>query len=591
MADTISSTIDPITLTVIQAGLQQVCDEMDMTFSRAAFSPVIAEANDRSDGIYDPTDGSLIAQGLLGLPVFVGTMQESTRTLIDFIRDGRALPPEEGDIYIVNDPYLGGTHLMDVRFAMPFYRDGEIFAWLSNTGHWPDIGGSVPGGFSANATAVEQEGLRLPPVKLFKRGTMDPEIYAIICSNIRIADQRIGDVKAQAAALLVGRDRLNDLLDRFGDATVKQAIAELRVRGAEQMRARIAEIPEGTYTAEAYVDSDGVVDEPLTIALSVEKRGGELFFDFEGSSPPCQGPMNSVIATTRSSVYLAMRHIFPDVPINAGAFEPLNIRDPEGTFLYARYPRPVSGCAAEVSQRIAEAVFAALVQAMPGKVTAAPAGSSGNFALGGYDPDRDRSYVMYQISGGGYGGNADHDGLTNGCSTIGISKTPPIEVMEQFFPVLYTQFGLREGSGGAGEKRGGFGLSYTVELRRGEATASFVMDHGRTGPLGALGGRNGEPNRVTVWRDGQAHVPEHLSKEQDIRIRAGDRVEVGTPGGGGYGDPFARPSGLVQRDVTRGYYTVAQARDLFGVVLDEDGLSIDTAATEKLRQRAAIAAE
>lgn len=583
MPDTSTTTIDPITLTVIQAGLQQVCDEMDMSFSRAAFSPVIAEANDRSDGIYDPDNGELIAQGLMGLPVFVGTMQESTKTLIEFIRDGRALPPEEGDIYIVNDPYLGGTHLMDVRFAMPFYRDGEIFAWLSNTGHWPDIGGSVPGGFSANATAVEQEGLRLPPVKLFKQGEMDPEIHAIICSNIRIADQRIGDIKAQAAALLVGRDRLNELLDRFGDATVKQAIRELKVRGAEQMREKIGAIPDGTYTAEAYVDSDGVVDEQLTIRLSVEKRDGELFFDFEGSSPPCQGPMNSVIATTRSSVYLAMRHIFPDVPINAGAFEPLNIRDPEGTFLYARYPRPVSGCAAEVSQRIAEAVFAALVQAMPDKVTAAPAGSSGNFALGGHDPERDRSYVMYQISGGGYGGNSDHDGLTNGCSTIGISKTPPIEVMEQYYPVLYTEYGLREGSGGAGKHRGGFGLKYSVELRRGEATASFVMDHGRTGPLGALGGQEGEPNSVTVWRDGKPHVPEHLSKEQDIPLRAGDRVEVGTPGGGGYGHPHERPAGAVLHEVRQGYYTAEQARERFGVVLTADGASIDAEATGKLR--------
>lgn len=584
MADTTLSTIDPITLTVIQAGLQQVCDEMDMSFSRAAFSPVIAEANDRSDGIYDPNNGELIAQGLMGLPVFVGTMQESTKTLIEFIRDGKALPPHEGDIYIVNDPYLGGTHLMDVRFAMPFYRDGEIFAWLSNTGHWPDIGGSVPGGFSANATAVEQEGLRLPPVKLFKQGEMDPEIHAIICSNIRIADQRIGDIKAQAAALLVGRDRLNELLDRFGDATVKQAIRELKVRGAEQMREKIAAIPDGTYRAEAYVDSDGVVDEPLTIALAVEKRDGELFFDFDGSSPPCQGPMNSVIATTRSSVYLAMRHIFPDVPINAGAFAPLNIKDPEGTFLYARYPRPVSGCAAEVSQRIAEAVFAALVQAMPDKVTAAPAGSSGNFALGGHDPSRNRSYVMYQISGGGYGGNSDHDGLTNGCSTIGISKTPPIEVMEQYYPVLYTEYGLREGSGGAGKHRGGFGLKYAVELRRGEATASFVMDHGRTGPLGALGGEEGEPNSVTVWRDGKPHVPEHLSKEQDIPLRAGDRVEVGTPGGGGYGDPLQRPAETVLHEVRQGYYTAEQARDRFGVALSADGASIDAEATGKLRQ-------
>jgi len=176
--------LDPITLTVIQAGLQQVCDEMDLSFSRAAFSPVIAEANDRSDGIYAAADGALIAQGAGGLPVFVGTMQHSTATLIEMIRAGRAAPPSPGDIYIVNDPCLGGTHLMDVRFARPFYRDGEIFCWLSNTGHWPDTGGSVPGGFSASATAIEQEGLRLPPVRLFKEGVLDPEITP---SSVRIS--------------------------------------------------------------------------------------------------------------------------------------------------------------------------------------------------------------------------------------------------------------------------------------------------------------------------------------------------------------------------------------------------------------------
>ncbi len=547
-------TIDPITLSVIGAGLQQVCDEMDLTFSRAAFSPVIAEANDRSDGIYAADDGSLIAQGAGGLPVFVGTMQFSTRTIIEMIADGRVLPPEPEDIYIVNDPYLGGTHLMDVRFAKPVYRNGEIFCWLSNTGHWPDIGGSVPGGFSASATAVEQEGLRLPPVKLFKRGQMDPEIYAIICSNIRVAEQRIGDVKAQASALQIGEERLGQLLDRYGDETVCAAISELRLRAAQQMRARIAEIPDGIYTSQAIVDSDGVVNEPLEINLAITKVENSLTFDFAGSSPPCQGPMNSVLATTLSSVYLAMRHIFPDVPMSAGAFEPLMIPTPTGTFLDAHYPRPVSGCAAEVSQRIAEAVFAALVGPLPQRVTAAPAGTSGNFGLGGYDPAKERSYVMYQLSGGGYGGNADHDGLSNGCSTIGISKAPPVEIMEQQFPVLYRRYALREGSGGAGWHRGGFGLEYELELRRGEARASFVMDHGRVGPQGVLGGDDGAPNEVTVWRDGVAYTPEHLSKEQDIPLKAGDRVEVKTPGGGGYGDPARRDPARTAEDVRLGYF-------------------------------------
>lgn len=576
-------TLDPITLTVIQAGLQQVCDEMDLAFSRAAFSPVIAEANDRSDGIYAASDGALIAQGSAGLPVFVGTMQHSTRTLIAMIDSDNVARPNPGDIYIVNDPYLGGTHLMDVRFAKPFYRAGKIFCWLSNTGHWPDTGGAVPGGFSASATAVEQEGLRLPPVKLFKQGVMDKEIFSIIRSNIRVADQRIGDVQAQAAALMVGETRLAALLDRYGDTTVSDAIGQLNQRAASQMRASLADIPDGSYRAKAFVDSDGVVNTPLTIALKVTKSEKGLTFDFQGSSPPCIGPMNSVRATTHSAVYLAMRHIFPDVPMNAGAFEPFRVAGIEDTFLDAKYPRPVSGCAAEVSQRIAEAVFAALVQAIPDKVTAAPAGTSGNFALGGFDPARNGNYVMYQISGGGYGGNVHHDGLSNGCSTIGISKAPPIEIMEQTYPVLYRHYALHEGSGGAGEHRGGFGLDYEVELRRGEAKASFVMDHGRFGPQGACGGNDGQVNKVTVFRDDRPYTPEHLSKEQDIPLVAGDKVHVQTPGGGGYGDPFDRDPNLVAEDVRLGRYSPQQAKTLFGVVLTSS-FEVDSAATSALRK-------
>jgi N-methylhydantoinase B len=556
--------LDPVTLAVIQAGLQQVCDEMDLTFSRAAFSPVIAEADDRSDGLYAAEDGSLIAQGSKGLPVFVGVMQFSTRTLISRIASGETAAPEPGDIYIVNDPYLGGTHLMDVRFAMPFWRGGRIFCWLSNTGHWPDTGGAVPGGFSASATSAEQEGLRLPPVKLFKKGVLDAEIWAIIRSNIRVSEQRIGDVQAQAAALLVGAERLTALLDRYGEAVVTEAIGQMRDLAARQMRAMIALIPKGRYAARAIVDSDGVVNAPLTIALTVTRTGDALTFDFTGSSPPCRGPMNSVRATTLSSVYLAMRHIFPDVPMSAGAFDPLTVTGIEGTFLDAHYPRPVSGCAAEVSQRIAEAVFAALVQALPDRVTAAPAGTSGNFGLGGHDPATGADYVMYQISGGGYGGFAGGDGIANGCSTIGISKAPPVEIMEQKFPVLYRRYALHEGSGGAGQHRGGLGLDYEIELLRGAARASFVMDHGLTGPQGALGGQDGGVNRVEVIRGAEFWTPPHLSKAQDIALEPGDRVRVRTPGGGGYGPPPARDPTLIAEDVRLGRYTAEDARRLWG---------------------------
>ena len=571
--------LDPITLTVVQSGLQQVCNEMDLAFVRSAFSPVISEALDRSDGIYHKDNGELISQGELGLPVFVGTMQFGTRCVIE-----RAKDIQDGDVYIVNDPYLGGTHLMDVRFVKPFFYEGELFAWLANTGHWPDTGGSVPGGFSANATEVEQEGLRLPPVKLYKAGIMDEEILSIVLSNIRIADQRIGDIKAQAAALSTGEKRFTELIDRYGKQTVNTAIKELRNRAAQQMRAKIKEIPDGLYQGKGFVDSDGVIDKPLCIDMKVRKQDTELYFDMSGSSPPCLGPMNSVIATTKSSVYLAIKHIFPDVPINAGTFDPLHIKEPEGTFLYAKYPRPVSGCAAEVSQRIAEAVFSALVQAIPQQLFAAPAGTSGNLCVGGYDPIRERNYVMYVISGGGYGGNAATDGLSNGCSTIGISKTTPVEVMEQYYPVLFEEYSLHEGSGGAGKSRGGFGVNYKIKLRRGNAKVSMVMDHGRFGPQGVLGGKDGGVNKVQIEHNGQTYVPPHLSKDQNIHVQAGDTICVSTPGGGGYESSLKRNPELVRNDVQRGYYTMQQAQDLFGVVLTSEGL-VDGNATQKLRSQ------
>ena len=569
--------LDPITLTVIQSGLQQVCNEMDLSFVRSAFSPVISEALDRSDGIYAKEDGELISQGELGLPIFVGTMQFGTRCVIERAKD---LHP--GDVFIVNDPYLGGTHLMDVRFVKPFFYEGELFAWLANTGHWPDTGGAVPGGFSANATEVEQEGLRLPPVKLYKAGVMDEEILSIVLSNIRIADQRIGDIKAQAAALTVGEKRFTELIDRYGSDTVEGSIKELKKRSALQMRTKIKQIPDGLYHGEGFVDSDGVIDEPLRIVMNIRKEGTELYFDMSGSSPPCLGPMNSVIATTKSSVYLAIKHIFPEVPINAGTFEPLHIKDPEGTFLYAKYPRPVSGCAAEVSQRIAEAVFGALVKAIPDQLFAAPAGTSGNLCIGGFDPKRDRNYVMYVISGGGYGGNSSSDGLSNGCSTIGISKTTPVEVMEQYYPVLFEEYSLHEGSGGAGKQRGGFGVNYKIKLRRGNAKVSMVMDHGRFGPQGVLGGKDGGVNRVRIERHGETYIPPHLSKDQNVIVKEGDTIRVSTPGGGGYENPFLRNPELVKHDVQRGYYTTQQVKENFGVVLNFKG-EIDEKATQKLR--------
>jgi N-methylhydantoinase B len=546
--------LDPVTLAVIHNGLRQIASEMDLVHEKTSFSPVISEAFDRSNGIYHRDTGEVIAQGEMGLPIFVGVMQFTTQAVIERRHD-----LEPGDVIIVNDPYLGGTHLMDVKMVKPFYYRDRLWCYLSNTGHWPDTGGMVPGGFATKATEIQQEGLRIPPVKLVRRGEVISDIVDMILTNIRVPEERIGDIKAQLGALTVGERRLTALLDRYGADTVEAAIGELKARSEKQMRAYIESVPDGTYRFSSFIDSDGIVNEPLEIALDMTVRGGDIDFDFSRSSPPCKGPLNGVWGATQSAVYVAIKHIFPDVPINSGCFAPLHIAKPVGTFLVAEYPRPVAGCASEVAQRVMEAVFGAMGEAIPDRMFASPAGTSGNFTLGGYDPGEKRNYIMYFFSGGGYGGWWETDGLTNGCSTVGISKTQPVEILEQHYPLVFEEYALREGSSGAGRHRGGYGVSYRVRLLRGTATASFLMDHGREGPPGLQGGVPGATNELIVCQDGTTSVPEHISKGEGYELRPGDWVQVRTPGGGGYGDPRQRDPALVRRDVDRGYITEAEA--------------------------------
>ena len=557
--DTAEEELDAVTLAVVQNGLNQIASEMDLVHQRTSFSPVISEAFDRSNGIYDTVQGHIIAQGELGLPIFLGVMQETTREVIEHRQD-----LEPGDVVIVNDPYFGGTHLMDVKMVKPFYHDGQLWAYLSNTGHWSDTGGMVPGGFCATATEIQQEGLRLPPVKLVRRGELINDVVDIIHSNVRVPDERIGDLRAQLGALSVGEQRLKVLLDKYGVETVNAVIAEMKKRSARLMRANIDQIPDGEYQFSSYLDSDGIEEGLLEINVTAKVAGSEIEFDLLNSSPPCKGPMNSVWATTLGAVYCAMKHIFPEVPINSGCFEPISLEKPKGTFLFAEYPRPVCGCAAETAQRIMEAVFGALGQAIPEQTFAGPAGTSGNFSLGGQDPATGRGYVMYIFSGGGYGGWYEGDGISNGCSTVGISKTQPAEVLEQHFPILFEEYALREGSAGAGRFRGGFGISYRIRLLRGDAKASFMMDHGLTGPFGLLGGDEGATNKIVVYRNGTSTRPFDNAKGDGFELASGDRVQVHTPGGGGYGDPRERPRDAVERDVARGYLTPEQAKRSYG---------------------------
>ncbi|PKW16127.1 hydantoinase B/oxoprolinase family protein [Saccharopolyspora spinosa] len=546
-----NDSVDALSLAVIRGRLEQIADEMDTVFERMAFSPVISDAWDRADGIYSATDGSMIVQGSRGLPIFVGTMQYTVASVLSTVPK---LAP--GDTYLVNDPFAGGTHIMDTKMVRPFFYHGELFAMLANTGHWPDLGGRVPGGFAAEASDCYQEGLRIPPVRLFEGADLNRDILAILQANSRLPDDVLGDVDAQATALRAGEERLTELLDEYGPDLVSEVIATLRERSAVQMRSHINDIPDGTYRFTEEMDNDGIVDQVLRVAVELTVTGDEMTIDFSRSSPPCEGPMNSVYAATVSSSIVAIKHIFPDIPINSGIFEPLTFVIPETVFLNAKPPRPVAGCAAETSQRIITAVMGALAEAAPDRVPAGSSATSNNLSIGGIDEDG-TPFVMYVFLGGGYGGHAAGDGLSNGCSLMSIGLVQSIETLEQRYPIRVRQYSLRDGSSGQGRFRGGLGVHFEFEYAAETGRASLLGDQAKTAPVGRAGGGPGATSAPWFRLGGQTVTLPMISKGENISIRRGDVICMRTPGGGGYGDPAERPGHEVNADIESGYLTSA----------------------------------
>jgi N-methylhydantoinase B len=552
--------VDPTTLAVVMHALEQVATQMDTAFVTTAFSPVIAEGKDTASGIYEPLTGEVIVQGEEGMPVFIAGMQY---TVAGIIRSGRE--HQEGDVFMVNDPYRGGTHLMDVKLVAPFYYRGEHFAFLANTGHWPDIGGSAPGGFAVQATEMYQEGLRITCVKLVQAGKMNPDVLELVLSNTRVPKERLGDIRAQLASLDVGRRALTALLDRFGKDTVLLCMQEMKGRAERHVRSLIADIPDGVYSYEDFMDNDGVEDIPVRLAVDLSIRGDRLIADFSRSSPPCKGPINAPLNATECAVHIALKHTYPEIPLNAGSFVPIEVVAPETTCLNAKFPKPTNGCAAELLQRVIEAVLGALGQAVPDDVGAASAATVMNTAFGGYDTEIG-PYVMYVFNGGGYGGYLGGDGLTYGASTVGTSKTYPMEVFEMRHPFRITKFALHEESAGPGRWRGGFGAVMEMELLRGEAMVSIMGDRTKFPPRGVRGGGDAKISRVDIIRStGEVEALPMGAKVERLRLLAGDRIRLATPGGGGYGPAVERDAAAIAEDVRRGYFRPKTVEAQYGV--------------------------
>ena len=571
--------IDPVTLAVLQGWLEQIADEMDATLFRSAFNPIIAEAHDASHGLYHAQTGETLVQGKSGLPIFVGAMSFAVKTIIDkAARDGDMA---EGDVYIFNDPYDGGTHLSDFKLVRPYYRNGDVFCYLASVGHWHDVGGNVPGNYNPVATESFQEGRLIPPVKLFVRGELRPDIIEILKANSRLPGSLYGDLNGQINALDLGERRLTALLDEYGEGTVDQAFDELKARAAQLMRSHVAEFPDGTYTCDDWLDNDGIVDQPLAIALDLTIDGDELTFDFSRSAKACAEPVNISRSTAIASCYVALKHVFRDVPANSGVLDPVHFVIPDDAILSAGAPKAVGGYT-ETILRIIDVVFGAFAQADPLRSNACAYGTINALSLAGHRGNGQR-WVMFSFFGGGHGGHPLGDGLNHGNAPISTATIPPLEILEAAYPVMFTQWALRTDSGGPGRHRGGLGAVYEIELLETAAEAFLFGERGKFPPQGVVGGAPGALNRFTFQQDDGEHVPPLTSKTDSIKLRKGQYVRIESPGGGGYGPANERDPAAVGRDVRSGYVSrEAAARD-YGVVVDSSG-QVNEAATARLRR-------
>ena len=573
--------LDPVTLAVLNGRLVQIADEMDATLYRSAFNPIIAEAHDACHGLYHAETGATLVQGTSGLPIFVGAMAFAVKAVIDKVAKDGGL--EAGDTYLFNDPYDGGTHLNDVRLVRPLMRGGRVFAWLASVGHWLDVGGNVPGNFNAKATESFQEGFRVPPVKLLRAGVLQQDIVDILAANSRVPLSNWGDLNGQLNALDLGERRLTVLLDEYGDDTIKSALEALSARAETLMRANIAALPDGTYSCDDFLDNDGVTDNPLRIALDLTIDADRMRLDFSRSAPPCDGPLNIARSTTVACCYVALKHLFTDVPANAGCLAPIEFVIPETTLLAVSAPRPVGGYT-ETILRVIDVIFGAFAKAAPERANGAPFATINALSLAGWRA-HGRRWVMFCFFGGGLGGNPQGDGLNHGNNPISTATIPPVEILEALYPVMFTQWALRPDSGGPGRHRGGLGAIYEIEALAEDGAEVFLLgERGKYPPFGVVGGKAAALNRFVYETDNGEATPPLVSKVTDIKIRRGQKVRLETPGGGGFGDPAAREPERVARDVRLGYVSRQKALADYKVVLRDD-LSPDADATAAARGR------
>jgi N-methylhydantoinase B len=553
---------DPVELEVFKNLYHSIAEEMGATLRRTSFSPNIKERRDYSCAVFDSA-GQVIAMGD-HMPVHLGSMPMSVAAAV------QECELESGDVVMLNDPFRGGTHLPDITLVMPVYVGGRqarrvksggrdpILSlpkgrrprttpdfYVASRAHHADVGGTYPGSMGP-CREIYQEGLRIPPVKIMRDGRIVADILALLLNNVRTPEEREGDLGAQIAACQTGAQRLREICERYGIARARRAAADLLAYSEEMMRAFLQTIPSGVYRAEDYLDDDGVENKPVRIAVSIQitrKKGKHptpVTIDFTGCDPQVQGAVNAVEAITYSACFYVFRCLLrDDVPATSGLMRPIRVIAPPGTVVNARPPAAVAGGNVETSQRIVDVLLKALAQAIPDRIPAASSGTMNNLTIGGIDRCVDDSrtgepFAYYETIAGGAGAGPNKDGVAGVHTHMTNSLNTPAEALEYAYPFRLRQYSFRAGSGGAGLHAGGDGIVREIEVLA-DAQVTLLADRRSRGPYGLAGGSDGARGRtVIVRRDG---TMEEIPGKTSVRLRAGERVRVESPGGGGWGKP------------------------------------------------------
>jgi N-methylhydantoinase B len=585
--------VDPVTFEVLRSIFEYASDRMSTVLQRASFSPILADMVDFSNAIYD-YEAKLLSQAA-NCPVHLAAMKFSAEAIIaDFPVAGM----QPGDVYVVNDPYKGGTHINDITFMMPIFFDGEIIGFAVSRGHWMDLGGGAAGGQAFGGTHIAGEGLRLPPLKLYDAGKVREDLLAIIMNNTRTPHFVKGDIQAHVGALKAAQQEMERAADKYGMATLKAAMKQLQEYTERIVRKSITEIPDGEYEAVEFADTDGHSSEPIPLKVKLIVKGSDITVDFTGTPPMVKGAINSPYANTASATLYSLQFFLaPHAPQNQGMFNPIAIKLPDNCWLNAKWPAPTIGCTTLTSSKITSAIWQALAKACPDKVTGSTNAECNWFVSSVRAPDGTTD-VFSDLPAGGWGGTPFADGMNVTEDPLGNCMNMPAETAELLFPVAYEAFELRTDSAGPGKHRGGLGAVFKVRyLSDGELS----MESARTleGSPGVNGGQRSDVQRqIKIHADGRREVIGGLDEAgnwkspllESVPFKYGETFMFESTGGGGWGHPLDRDPAAVLDDVLDEYISPTAARQVYGVVIDGASMQVDAGATAKLRETLRVTA-